>query len=62
MFIEALARLNYYIKVLLLLLLYFFPVILFNGTLTFRRCDGEWYHFFYDFCCFLCVSHFISPL
>jgi len=22
---------------------------LFNSTMTVRRCDGEWYHLFYDF-------------
>jgi len=36
-------------------------LILFNITLTVRRCDGEWYHFF-DFCCFRSVSHCVSPL
>jgi len=29
---------------------------------TVRRCDGEWYHFFYNFCCFRCVTYCVSPL
>jgi len=33
-----------------------------SSTLTVRRCDGEWYHLFSDFCCFRCVSHCMSPL
>jgi len=37
-------------------------VILFNSTLTVRWCDGEWYHLFYDFCSFRCVTHCMSPL
>jgi len=37
-------------------------LVLFNLTLTVRRCDGEWYRLFYDFCRFRSVSHCVSPL